>query len=127
VKKTSVESTAASQTAKKSTKPVATFTPIKLPPKSVLTRNLFAPLKTTDTDMETNEAENALPEQEAPRKPGRPPTTVTTSTTNLIRILNDLKDQVEGEYEIRNTRNGTRIITKETADYSLMKSLPGKK
>jgi hypothetical protein len=45
-----------------------------------------------------------------------------TSTTNPIRLQSDLKDQVKGEYEFPNTWNGTRIMTKEMADYSAMKS-----
>jgi hypothetical protein len=45
-----------------------------------------------------------------------------TSAINLIRVQSDLKDHVRGENEFRNTRNGTRIITKEMADYSAMKS-----
>jgi hypothetical protein len=44
------------------------------------------------------------------------------STTNLIRLQSDLKDHVKGENEVRNARNRTRIITKETADNSAMKS-----
>jgi hypothetical protein len=116
-----------SQTTKKSAKPVPTSTAVKLPPKSVLTGNFFAPLRTTDMDMETTDAENTLPKQEAPRKPGRPPPIVMTSTTNRIRLQSDLKEHVKGEYVIRNTRNGTRIITKEPVEYSLMKSLPGEK
>jgi hypothetical protein len=48
---------------------------------------------------ENTEAENILPEQEAPRKPGRPPQIVTTSTTNLIGLQSDLKHHVKGEYE----------------------------
>jgi hypothetical protein len=75
-----------SQRAKKSNKPIHTSTAVKLPPKAVLTHNFFAPLRTTDRDTETTGAENALPEQEAPRKPGRPPPIVMTSTTNLIRL-----------------------------------------
>jgi hypothetical protein len=35
-------------------------------------------------DMETTVAENKLPEQEAPRKPGRPPPIMMTSTINPI-------------------------------------------
>jgi hypothetical protein len=66
-----------------------------MPPNEMLIRNFSAPLR-TDMDMETTEAENALPEQEAPRKSGRPPTTVVTFTTNLIRLKKDLKDQVKG-------------------------------
>jgi hypothetical protein len=44
-----------------------------------------------------------------------------TSTTNLIRLQSDLKERVKWEYDFRNTRNCTRIITKEMANYSAMK------
>jgi hypothetical protein len=60
-----------SQTAKKTTKQILTKVALKLSPKAVLTRNFFAPLRTTDMDMETTGAEKALPAQEAPRKPFR--------------------------------------------------------
>jgi hypothetical protein len=110
------------QTAKNSTKPVEISAAVKLPPKAVLTCNSFAPLRTTNTNTETTGAENTPPEQEAPRKPGRPLPIMTTSTTNLIRLYSDLKDHVKGEYKFQNTRNGTHIITKEMADYSAMKS-----
>jgi hypothetical protein len=118
--KTSVESTAqdddflevkrrkshisdnSSQRAKKSAKRVPTSAAVKLPPKAVLTRKSFAPLRTTDNDMETTGAENTLPEQGTPRKPGRPPSIMMTSTTNLIRIQSDLKDRVQGKYDFRN-------------------------
>jgi hypothetical protein len=73
-------------------------------------------------DTETTEAGNTLPKQEAPRKPGRQQTVLITYNKNLIRLQSDLKDRVKGEYEFRNVRNGTHIITKELADYSTMKS-----
>jgi hypothetical protein len=73
-------------------------------------------------DTETTGAENTLPEQESPRKSCRPPPIVMTSTTNLIRLQNDLKERAKGEYEFRNTRNGTRTITKEVANCSAMNS-----
>jgi hypothetical protein len=92
-----------------------------MPPKAVLIRNFFAPIRTTEMDAETTGVENALPEQEARRKSGRPPPVIMTSTTNLIRHQSDLKYHVKGEYELRNIRNGTRIITKEMAGYSAMK------
>jgi hypothetical protein len=85
-----------SQPAKRSTKPVPTSIDVKLPPKAVLTCNFFAPLRTTDMVTETSGAENGLPEQEAPRKSGRPPPTVMTSTRNLIRLQSDLKEHIEG-------------------------------
>jgi hypothetical protein len=92
-----------SQIAKKQTKPVPGPAALKLPPKAVLTRNFFTPLGTTDMDTETTEAENTLPEHEAPNKSGRPPPIVMTSTTNLIRLQTDLKYHVKGEYDPRNT------------------------
>jgi hypothetical protein len=98
-----------SQTAKKPTKTVPSSAAVKLPPKAVSGRNFFAPLRTTDMDTETTGAGNPLPEQEAPSKSGRPP----PHTTNLIRIQRDLKELVKGEYELRNTPNGTLIIKKK--------------
>jgi hypothetical protein len=80
-----------SQTVKNLTKPVPMSAAVKLPPKAVLTCNFFVPLTTIDMDTETTEADNALPEQEDPRKSGRPPPTVMTSTTNLIRLQKKLK------------------------------------
>jgi hypothetical protein len=71
-------------------------------------------------DMKTTGKEKILPEQEAPRKSGRPPPTVMTYTTNLIGLQRDLKEHVKGEYEFRNTRNGTHIITKEMVNYLAM-------
>jgi hypothetical protein len=47
-------------------------------------------------DTETTEAENILLEQEAPKKPGRPPSRVMTSITNLIRLQSDLKGHIKG-------------------------------
>jgi hypothetical protein len=84
--------------------------------------HFFAPLRTNYPDKETNGAENALPEQKAMRKSVSPPPIVMTSTTKPIRLQSDLKEHVKREYEFRNTRNGTRVITKEMADYSAMKS-----
>jgi hypothetical protein len=69
---------------------------------------------------ENTGSENALPEQGAPRKPGRTPPIVMTSTTNIARLQSNLKEHVKGEYEFRNTRNGTRIVTKEMEGYSAM-------
>jgi hypothetical protein len=47
------------QTAKNSTTPVPTSADVKLPPKSVLPRNFFTSLRTTDMGMETTVEENA--------------------------------------------------------------------
>jgi hypothetical protein len=103
-----------SQLEKNSTKTVPISAAFKLPQKAVSTRKFFAPLRTTGMDTETAGAENNLPVQESPIKSYRPPPILMTSTTNLIQLRSDLKEHVKGEYEFRNTRNGTRIITKET-------------
>jgi hypothetical protein len=139
VNKTSVESTAqndnfrevktrkrrhsddTSHTANKSTISGPKSTAVKLPAKAVTTCNFFAPLRTSIMNTETTGAENALPEKEDPRKSGRLPPIAMTSTTNLTGLQSNLKDSVKGQYEFRNTRNGTCIITKEMADYSAMK------
>jgi hypothetical protein len=51
-----------SQTANKSTKPILISAAVKLPPKSVLSRSSFTPLRTTVMDTETTGSENSLPE-----------------------------------------------------------------
>jgi hypothetical protein len=109
-----------SQTTKKSTKSVPICTAVRLPPKAMSIRSFFTPLRNTDMDTKTG-AQNALPEQEASRKSSRPPLTM-TATTNLIRLQINLRKYAKGEYESRNTRNGTRYITKDKADYSAIKS-----
>jgi hypothetical protein len=123
VDKTSVESTAQDddfQAVKRCKRHISNNT-------SQTAKNSTKPLNHQTTsqnysDNETTEAGNTLPEQETLRKPGRPPPIMMTSTTNLIRDESDLKYHVKGEYEFRNTQNGTCIITKEMADYSAMKS-----
>jgi hypothetical protein len=73
-------------------------------------------------DTETTGAKNTLTDQEAPRKPGRPPPIMLTSAINLIHLQNNLEDHIQGEYAFQNKRNGTCIIKKEMADNSSMKS-----
>jgi hypothetical protein len=111
----------------KSTKLVPISTAVKQTPKAVPTRNFFAPLRTNDIGMGTTGTEKTLLEQEAPRKSGRPTPVVMTSATHLIRLQRDLKERVKGEYEFRNTQNGTRIITKEVVDILSHEALPGEK
>jgi hypothetical protein len=49
---------------------------------------------------------------------GRPPPIILTSATNLIQLQKKLKGMVKGNFEFRNTRTGTRVVTKEMADFS---------
>jgi hypothetical protein len=109
-----------SQTAKKSTISVPKSAPVKLPTKAIITHNFFSPLKTNNMDTETPGAENALPEQEAPRKSGRPQTIVMTSTTNLIPLESDLKNT--SEESSSSEKQKWNSYHKKMADYSAMKS-----
>jgi hypothetical protein len=86
----------------------------------VLTKNFFAPLRTPGMDVE----ETTKPEEQQPsNKSGRPPPIVLTSTTNLMQLQRKVKDIVTGNFEFRNIRNGTRIVTKDMADFSSIKKL----
>jgi hypothetical protein len=63
-------------------------------------------------------AQKPIPEQEAPRESARSPPIVMTyhkphSTPKRLKTC-------QREYELRNTRNGTCILTKEMVDYSAM-------
>jgi hypothetical protein len=60
-------------------------------------------------------------QQQSPSKSGRPPPIVLTSTTNLIQLQRQITKITTGNFEFRNTRNGTRIVTKEMADFSAIK------
>jgi hypothetical protein len=70
-----------------------------------MTRKVVAPVRTTDADTETTGTEKA--------RQGRRLPIVMTSTINIIQLKSDLSEHIKGEYEFRNTRNGTRIITKK--------------
>lgn len=51
------------------------------------------------------------------------PQIILTSAVNLIQLQKQLKNVVEGNFEFRSTRNGTRVITKSLADFQSVKSL----
>jgi hypothetical protein len=61
-------------------------------------------------------------QQEPPSQAGRPPPIVLTTQTNLIQLQKQLTELVKGNFEFRNTRNRIRIVTKEMADFSAIKS-----
>jgi hypothetical protein len=98
------------------------------PQGEVATTNYFAPLRTSEMDVELPVAEGSTQkpdrglQQESASKSGRPPPIVLTSTTNLIHLQRKVKGFVSDSFEFRNTRNGTRIVTKEMADFSAIKN-----
>jgi hypothetical protein len=92
------------------------------------TKNFFAPLKSTEIEVERPGMEESTqkpdgePQQESSSKSGRPPPIVLTSTTNLIQLQRQIKRFVTGSFEFRSIRGGTRIVTKEMADFSAIKT-----
>jgi hypothetical protein len=69
-----------------------------------------------------NQTDGEQQQQQPPNSQrGRQPPIILTSAINLIQLQRQLKGLVKGSFEFRNTRNGTRIITKEMADYSAIK------
>jgi hypothetical protein len=45
-----------------------------------------------------------------------------TSAANLIQLQKQLKGVAKQSFEFRNTRNGTRVVTKDMVDYQVVKS-----
>jgi hypothetical protein len=91
--------------------------------KEVATRNFFPPLRASTT-METDSsgAETTTLEETVPGKAGRPLPIILTSTTNLIQLQRQLKNVAKEDFEFRNTRNGTRVITKSMMDFKAVNS-----
>jgi hypothetical protein len=91
----------------------------RLRPKGeVPTKNFFAPLRTAEMDVEstlvegTSEKPNSETQQPSSSKAGTPPPIVLTTATNLMKLQKHIRDIVTGNFEFRNTRSVTRIVTK---------------
>jgi hypothetical protein len=91
------------------------------PNKDVATRNFFAPMRATNMDTDTSGAEVTTVEEAVPGKAGRPPPITLTATTNLIQLQRQLKNVAKDDFELRNTKNGTRVITKSMTDFEAVK------
>jgi hypothetical protein len=92
-------------------------------------KNYFAPLRTTEMDIERPVVEGSTqkpdgePQQESSSKSGRLlPIVLTSTTTNLMQLQKRYKGVVAGSFEFRNTRSGTKIVPKEMADLSTIKT-----
>jgi hypothetical protein len=86
------------------------------------TRKFFAPLRTADMEVEHTEdnsdrTDGDHQQQSPSTQRGRPPPTILTSAINLIEFQKKLKGFVKDSFEFRTTRNGTRVVTKEMADF----------
>jgi hypothetical protein len=93
------------------------------PQGKVKTKNFFAPLRTAEIEVEHALVEDTSKETQQPaaNKAGSPPPIVLTSATNLLALQKRIREIVAGNFEFRNTRSGTRIVTKEMADFSAIR------
>jgi hypothetical protein len=91
-------------------------------PSKVATRNFFTPLRTTTMDTDSSGSESTPQEETVPEKTCRPPTIILSSAANLIQLQKQLKNVVKEDFEFRNTRSGTRVITRGMADFLAVKS-----
>jgi hypothetical protein len=92
------------------------------PNKEVATRNFFAPLRATTMETDTSGAEATTLQEAVPGTAGRPPPIVLISSANLIQLQKQLKNEAKDDFELRNTKNGTRVITKSMTDFEAVKS-----
>jgi hypothetical protein len=81
------------------------------------TRNFLRPREQMELDGTKEEAANDGEQQGATNQAGRPPPIILTFATNLLQ----LQKHTKGSFEFRNTKNGTRVLTKEIADFSAIK------
>jgi hypothetical protein len=63
-------------------------------------------------------------EWETPQRTGkdRPPPIIITSQVNLLQFQKEVKAITKGSFELRNTKHGTRAISREMADYLAIKN-----
>jgi hypothetical protein len=75
-----------------------------------------------ETGEEVVEEPSESQQQAAPSQIGRPPPIVLTSEVNLIALQRQLKTISKNSFEFRSTRNGTKVVTTEMADYSAIRA-----
>jgi hypothetical protein len=85
-------------------------------------KNFFAPLRTTNTDNDAPVTESKSTEAEATGKSGRPPQIILMSAANLIQLQKQLKGVAKRSFEFHNTKNRTRVVTKDMVDYQAVKT-----
>jgi hypothetical protein len=73
----------------------------------------------SDASVESNVEETAA---QAQKKSSRPPPIVLTSAANRIQLQKQLRGVTQENFELRNTRNGTRVVTKDMVDYLAVKA-----
>jgi hypothetical protein len=102
--------------------PTAASDAVDSPPNVVVTCKFFAPLRAATMDTDSSSAEATPQEEAVPGKKGRPTPIVITAATNLMQLQKVIKSVVKENFEFRNIRNGSRVITKILADFAAAKS-----
>jgi hypothetical protein len=69
-----------------------------MPPKGVVTRNFFAPLRAADMDTDASGTEATSNEEAVPGKRVKPLPIILTSITNLIQLQKHLKSVVKENF-----------------------------
>jgi hypothetical protein len=72
-------------------------------------------------DTDAPDAQPSAEEAAAPKKSARPPPIILTCAANLIQLQKKLNGAARQNFELRNTRNGTRVVTKDMLDYQAVK------
>jgi hypothetical protein len=85
------------------------------------TRNFFAPLVSTEMEAGHGDEADDTTERQQHQAPssqaGRLPPIVLTPHVNMIQLQRQLKGLLKGNFEFRNTRNGTSCYEKKMADF----------
>jgi hypothetical protein len=70
-------------------------------------------------EIQQTNVEDSSNEQQQPaaKKAGRPPPIVLTATTKTVCTTEIHRGIITGNFQFRNTRSGTRIVTKEMTDF----------
>jgi hypothetical protein len=90
--------------------------------RGVPTRDFFSPLRSIEMEADRKDSADDTTKHQQHQAPssqaGSPPPFVLTSQVNLIESQRQLKSNLE----FHNTRNGTRVVTKEMEDFSAIHS-----
>jgi hypothetical protein len=91
-------------------------------PPQVQTRNFYAPLRNS-MEVEERQGNSATDAGDQATSPaGRPPPIILTAATNLLQLQKKPRVFAKGSFELRNTRNGTRVVAKDMSDFSAIKA-----
>jgi hypothetical protein len=110
---------------KRTKKPATSATGVKDPrsqsKNEVPTRNFFVILRLTEMEAAHRDDIDDFIESQQHQAPssqeGRPLIIVLTFEVKLIHLQRQLKVLLKGSFEFRNTRNGTRVVTKEMEEF----------